>query len=993
MTRPAPPIDPRGRPELMADTERLARLLSAWRPPAEGTDLGRALIAVFAGMAEEVVHRLNAVPDRDFLAFLELLGAEPLPARAATAPLTFALASGRTAVALVPVGTPAAAPRPGGDPARFFTERDLVVSPAGLAAAVVLEPAADRWADVTAAANGAPGPSWAAFAGDSLIEHALYVAADEFATLPRPRSLGVAVRLPDSDARDAFAALPLQWSRWDGSQWEALAATLSTPRAAVLSVDLGDVAVPEPRTVGGRPGRWLRARLTRAIDTVPRLAQAPVAGVDVTAVVAESADAVPDAGLVGTLPVDLSGDVFPFGEQPRFTDSFSLASPVFGRPEAQATVRVAISDGLTTPPVPSSDLILVWEVGGADGWVEVGRSGPGAPPSTAPFADTTAAFTTDGEVRFTVPSTGGPVVLAGISGWWLRARIAAGNYGTAATFRPSPDPARGPVLVPATLAPPALSSVLVRWRFRGQEAASTVLTVNGDDVADHTAPTGSFLPFTPTVEDRPALHLGFDRPFPNRPVLLYLLVDPSPPDSAALGTSPLLWEYAGPSGWVDLRPVDETRGLTRSAPVTFIGPPDLAPTSRLGRSLCWLRVRPGEPGAAGSLRLRRILTNTVPATAAVTAPPEVLGTSDGSAGQAFRTARGPVLDGERVEVLAGSDWRAWARTPNFAGSGAVDRHYVLDRDLGEIRFGNGRRGAIPPAGAAIRCTYASGGGSADNRPAEAVTQLEVALAGVDRVTNHEPAAGGADAEPVDRVRVRGPLGLRHGGRAVAAEDYADLAAAASPDVARALAVPVAVNPLDVPWIDPVPVDPDLDGSPLDGSVLCSAPAAAVPAHSPPTAGRVTVAVVPESGDARPVPSRQLLEEVAGELRTRCPSVVADAGLTVVGPVWLEVTVRVTVAVADPQGAQTLPAAVTAALDRFLHPLHGGPDGGGWAFGRAPHPSDLLALLTALPGTDHVVRLDVAEDPDRGGLSPEDLARALVWPGSHEVTVVPAGGTT
>jgi hypothetical protein len=975
----------------VADAERLAQLFSAWRPPAGGTDLGRALIAVFAGMAEEVVRRLNAVPDRDFLAFLELLGVEPLPARAATVPLTFTLPPGSAAVAFVPGGTPAAAPTPGGTPARFFTERDLVVSPAVLAAAVVLEPAADRWADVSAAADGFPGPSWAAFAGDSQIEHALYVTVDEFAALPRPRSLGVAVRFPSVDAVEAFGAVPLEWSRWDGGRWEELLPARSDTQGTVRTFDLGDVAAPEPTVVGGHPGRWLRARLRRAIGTVPQLARVTVAGVDVTVVVAAGNDALPDAGLAGALPVDLSGDVHPFGEQPRFTDSFSLASPVFGRPQAQVTVTVTISPGLARPPAPSAGTVLVWEVGGADRWTEVGRSGPGAPAPIGSFTDGTAAFTTDGEVRFTVPATGGPLVLGGVSGWWLRVRIAAGDYGTAAAFRPSPDPAHGPALVPATFAPPALAQVRVRWQFQGQQAAATLLAVNGDDVEDHTAAGPAFVPFLPVPDDRPALHLGFDRAFPDRPALLYPLVDASPPGGAAPpGGAPLRWEYALASGWTDLRAVDETRGLTRSAPVAFLGPPDLLPTRHFGRSLCWLRVRPAGPGPAVSPLLRGMLTNTVPATAAVSAPAEVLGTSDGSVGQAFGTTRRPVLDGERLEVLAGSGWEAWQRVPDFAASGPLDHHYLLDRDLGEVRFGNGRRAAIPPAGAAVRATYASGGGSADNRPAQAVTQLEVALAGVDRVTNHVPAAGGADPEPVERVRVRGPLGLRHGGRAVAAEDYADLAATASPDVARALAVPVPVNPLDVAWIHPAPVDPAPEGPLPDGSVLCAAPAGAVPTHSPPSAGRVTVTVVPESGDVRPAPSRQLLDEVADELRARCPSVVAEEGLTVVGPVWIEVTVRATVAVADPQTAQTLPAAVTAALDRFLHPLHGGPDGGGWAFGRAAHRSDLLALVAALPGADHVVRLDLAEDPDRGGLPPEDLARALVWSGTHEVAVVPAG---
>lgn len=988
MTRPAPPIDPRSHLDLVADTERLAEAFSPWRRSAPDGDFGRALIAVFAGMAEQVLDRLNAVPERDFLAFLELLGVEPLPARAARVPLTFSPPAGSAGAGFVPAGTPVSSPPgQGPSPVRFFTDRDLMVVPGALAAAVVSEPAADRRADATAGATGAIPDAWPAFTGDSLVEHALYLAHDGFATLPRPRTLGVTIDTPD-----AFGALPLEWDRWDGSAWRPVppgGPPASTGTA--WSVSLGDVEQPEPVEVAGRSARWLRARLRQAIGTVPEAARVAVAGVTVTAEL-DAPPAAPTAAFSGAVRVDLTGDVHPFGEQPRFTDSFTIGSDVFGRAGAAATVDVTISAGLASRPAASGDLVLVWEVGGADGWVQVGRSGPGAGPSAD--VDGTAGLTRDGQVRFPVPPTGGPLLLNGVLGWWLRVRIAGGDYGRPASYRPSSDPQRAPELVPASFAPPAVSGLQVSWRFSGREPAQGVVTVNGDETTDRTGATAPYPPFRPPSEDRPALHLGFDRPFPNRPVLLHVQVEPAPydPDRAAPDAVPLTWEYAGPTGWSGLGAVDETHGLTRSGPVGFIGPTDLVPTPLSGRTLCWLRVRPAVPGPAASPRLRRVLLNTVPATAAVPAADEVLGAGDASAGQQFRTTRTPVLAGERVEVMTAGEWHPWQRVPDFLASGPLDRHYVLDRDRGEVVFGDGRRGGVPPAGSAVRATYRSGGGSTGNRPAGSLTQLEVALAGVDRVVNPEPATGGADAEPVERVRVRGPVALRHGGRAVAAEDYRDLAAAASPDVARALAVPSPVNPLDVAWIQPVPVDAAAAGAaPTDGSVLCTASPDDVATHRPPSAGRVAVAVVPESGEARPAPSQQLLDDVGDELRLRCPAVLGSSGLAVVGPEWVEVIVQVTVAATGLTAAQGLADAVTAALERFLHPLHGGPDGGGWQFGRVPHPSDLIAVVSAVPGADHVVRLALGENPSRSGLALEALARTLVWSGQHTVTVVPAGG--
>ncbi len=988
MTRPVPAVDPRTYADLVADTERLARLLSPWRPAAEGGDLGQTLIALFAGMAEQVLRRVNAVPDRDFLAFLELLGVDPLPPRAARTPLTFSPPAGSTAPGFVPAGTPVATSGDAGPTARFYTDRDLVVTPAVLAAAVVLEPAADRTADVTGPATGAPDLPWPAFAGDSLVEHALYVAHDELTTLPGPRELGVRIGLPDAPARDAFAQLPLEWATWDGARWQPLTPAAPVVDGAGVLVGLGGAA-PGPLAVAGRTARWIRARLDRAIDTAPEAAQLRIGRVAVTAAVA-AASASPGAAFAGAVPADLSRDVYPFGEQPRLGNDFTIGSDVLGRVGAEVTLDVTVSTGLPVVPQASPGLVLVWEVGGTDGWVPVGRSGGGAKASPG-FSDGTDGLTTDGQIRFVVPTTGDRLPLNGTANWWLRVRIAAGDYGRPASYLSAPT-GGSPVFVPASFAPPGLAGLRIRWTFRGEEPAWVAIG-NGDAVADVTGADAPVQPFVPVPDDRPALHLGFDRPFPNRPVLLHVQVEPAPfdPGAAAPASPEARWEYAGPGGWLPLGAADETRGLTRSAPVAFLGPADLVPTARFGRSLCWLRVSPADPGTpAASPMLRRVLLNTVPASAAVPAAVEVLGAADGTGGARFRTTRAPVLAGEAVEVMAADAWQTWQRVPDFASSGPLDRHYVLDRQTGEVTFGDGRHGAAPAAGSSIRTGYRSGGGSGDNRPPGALTQLEVALAGVDSVVNLEPAAGGADPEPLSRVRLRGPVVLRHGGRAVAAEDYADLAVAASPDVARARAVPVPVNPLDVAWIQPHPVAPG--PPPADtASLLCTAPDADVATHRPPSAGRVAVVVVPDTPDPRPVPSRQLLDEVAAELQPRCPAVLAAADVPVIGPEWIRVTVTATVAATDLDVARTLADAVAAALDTFLHPLHGGPDGSGWAFGRAPHRSDLLAVVSAVAGVDSVPRLAVQEDRPRGGLTGEQLARTLVWSGPHAVTVVAPGG--
>src|SRR5262245_37822905 len=135
----APQIDPRGYRQIVAQTAELARRFTgeAWRPVADGRpEAGMALIQIFAHMVELLIDRLNRTPDKNFLAFLDLIGAGPLPPTPARVPLTFFLAEGGTTGALVPAGVQVAtAPAEGQAEVLFETERGLELTAARLIAA------------------------------------------------------------------------------------------------------------------------------------------------------------------------------------------------------------------------------------------------------------------------------------------------------------------------------------------------------------------------------------------------------------------------------------------------------------------------------------------------------------------------------------------------------------------------------------------------------------------------------------------------------------------------------------------------------------------------------------------------------------------------------------------------------------------------------------------------------------------------------------------
>ena len=101
--------------------------------------------------------------------------------------------------------------------------------------------------------------------------------------------------------------------------------------------------------------------------------------------------------------------------------------------------------------------------------------------------------------------------------------------------------------------------------------------------------------------------------------------------------------------------------------------------------------------------------------------------------------------------------------------------YDYDGDDGDtIRFGDGTFGEIPADGTVFDVIYRAGGGAIGNVAAGAISQISTgaAAAGVVAVTNPLPAIGGADAEPLDRVRRLAPQAFRAVQyRAVRPEDY------------------------------------------------------------------------------------------------------------------------------------------------------------------------------------------------------------------------------
>ncbi|NET04238.1 MAG: putative baseplate assembly protein [Symploca sp. SIO2B6] len=447
----------------------------------------------------------------------------------------------------------------------------------------------------------------------------------------------------------------------------------------------------------------------------------------------------------------------------------------------------------------------------------------------------------------------------------------------------------------------------------------------------------------------------------------------------------LAWQYWNGTQWAKLKIRDDSENFTRSGLIEFLPPADFSPKEDFNLPpLYWLRIQWKEGDYQLEPRLERVLLNTTMAAQTVTIRNEIIGSSDGSENQTFRTTKTPILMGQQLEVRElelpsvqeqekleqeeGKDaippildsterpkeiWIRWHEVTDFYSSGPRDRHYLLNHLSGEIRFSDGLNGLIPPVGSGnlrMSC-YQTGGGKGGNKPAGTIVQLKTTVPYVDKVTNNEAATGGAEAETLDSLIERVPRQIRHRNRAVTVEDYEDLAKLASTEVARAKCIPLrnlAANSL----------------------------------NQEPTLGEVSVIIVPHTTDAQPLPSLELIRCVQDFLKIRA---LPTVNISVIGPLYVGVQVKAQIAVTSLEGASEVVGNVESQLASFLHPLSGGFEGRGWDFGREPYKSDLYRLLEGISGVDHVRSLQVKEVEELKGA--KQTGRFLVYSQNHEINVI------
>ncbi len=273
MALPAPNLDDRRFQDLVDDAKRLLQQRCPEWTDHNLSDPGVTLIETFAWITDQLLYRLNRVPERNYVKFLELIGVRLFPPTAARVPVTFWVAGPQPESVRIRAGTKVATLRTETDEAIVFTTAaDLAIVPCSLSR-VASSLGGEQWRDHTEALlmgtgfycfDKVPKP-------DDLLLLGLSEPAPSCAVTLRFRcdieGVGVDPENP-----------PLVWEAWDGYGWSPC--EIDRDGTGGLNRD-GDLVLHLPKShaaslIQQQRAGWLRARVLKPQIDQPTYSASPI---------------------------------------------------------------------------------------------------------------------------------------------------------------------------------------------------------------------------------------------------------------------------------------------------------------------------------------------------------------------------------------------------------------------------------------------------------------------------------------------------------------------------------------------------------------------------------------------------------------------------------------------------------------------------------------------------------------------------------------------
>lgn len=756
-------------------------------------------------------------------------------------------------------------------------------------------------------------------------------------------------RLPEifSDPENAI------WEYYNGKEWVKVDSFEKTD-SGVKVLFKGKT---ETTTVLDKTSRFIRCRFSRI----------PEGGISLSKVMyrsfSEALD--PDNYIFDSAELD-KNDFFPFGEQYNVYNTFSLKCDE-ALTKKGATVELSadiqfvkikidaeapnkkykyIMSEMDFADLDPSDIEIekvIWEYWNGSGWAKLDVD-----KSCEEFFNVPKDKDVHRTIKFKCPEDIASVSVGPDTGYFVRARISK---------------MRNQFDFYANYITPYIHEMKVKYEYEGEGHTLGSLIVKSDmkeEVIDMTD-SGIFDVMQKTICDYPAMYFNLSRPLTQGMIRVFVDIE----ERVHRFNPALKWEYLAEdskygSKWEHIDVMDKTDGFSHSEVVTIIGKNNFKEATLFGKSGYFIRVI--NPDGKYSDKenvseypvVKNMYFNAVRVTQRNTRPPEYFFIERDEEDKVCRLSFQNVADvsvwvdeinnistkeqekflgmsKEFAEAEYDNDgklehiWIKWKAVPNLVAYGMEDRVYEVDYPKGEILFGNGKNGKIPPSqyNESIKIDYCICNGSKGNIEEHCVRDFMKSFANVSSIDNPSPIMGGVDKETIDNAARRIFGQISGGNRLVSLSDFEDS---------------ICCNDRNI------------------YKVKCLSH---VDEHSQEAMGITSVAVLPRKFMQGYEKFQGIKDRIWKYMDEKAPATLSQSSrLRIFEVGYVETSIDLDIVIDDFNAYQSVYKDIETRLKSFLNPVTGNFSGNGWEIGEFPRKEFIYSYIKTIPGIKWIKKINI-----------------------------------
>lgn len=479
---------------------------------------------------------------------------------------------------------------------------------------------------------------------------------------------------------------------------------------------------------------------------------------------------------------------------------------------------------------------------------------------------------------------------------------------------------------------------------------------------NHTSTITNELKLYEAIDDcQKAFYMCFDRPLIDGPI--HLLFDGFHNEIRSLS-----WWYDSENLWQPLNIVDETDHFRQTGLITFYGGSDMVLKERFGKRGYWLRVVV-EDDVLEPIHLNQLFLNGVWAEQRQLIKKEKLANPKDKKCFTFYTKSKPIAELEvwvdEGDILSENSkallikenkyayqsehndfWVKWQEVSDLALSSLEDRHYQVSPNDGMIIFSDGTQCRKPSK--KIEANYSVIEGQLGNFNAYSSIKLKNRL--IKDIFNPLPMVNGSDGESEAALLSRGMTSVYHRNRGITLWDLTQLTKEFSSNVLKVKCISQKNEKKD---------------------------------HSN---GHVLMVVYLKPNENMVFSFDLFKSQFRAYMVSKLPNILNHTGLSIIHADKIFMNVTAEIIVENNSSGEKIVQAIHDLLKSFLNPETGGYNQEGWSIGTYPNYDAIDFLLKEIENVIIVKRLlvEYLKETPHGLIHVEDFSYGVIHSGEHQI---------